>query len=46
MREKYNSVSSTTTEADKIGRFDRYRYIGKTQISAYIPAQADLSVDL
>jgi len=34
MREEYNSVLSTATEADKIGRFGRYRYIGKTQISA------------
>jgi len=32
MREEYNSVLSTPTEADKIGRFRRYRYIGKTQI--------------
>jgi len=32
MREEYNSVLSTTNEADKIGRFGRY--IGKTQISA------------
>jgi len=37
MREEYNSVLSTPTEADKIGR---YRYIGKTQISA------DISFDL
>jgi len=28
--------SSTPTEADKIGRFVRYRYIGKTQIWADI----------
>jgi len=34
MREEYNSVLSTPTEADKIGQFGRYRYIGKTQISA------------
>jgi len=34
MREEYNSVLSTPAEADKIGRFGRYRYIGKTQISA------------
>jgi len=34
MREEYNSVLSTPTEADKIGRFGRYRYIGETQISA------------
>jgi len=32
MREEYNSVLSTPTEANKIGRFGRY--IGKTQISA------------
>jgi len=32
MREEYNSVLSTPTEADKIGRFGRYQYIGKTQI--------------
>jgi len=40
MREEYNSVLSTPIEADNIGRFGRYRYIGKTQISA------DISVDL
>ena len=40
MREEYNSVLSTPIEADNIGRFSRYRYIGKTQISA------DISVDL
>jgi len=40
MREEYNSVLSTPTEADDNGRFGRYRYIGKTQISA------DISVDL
>ena len=34
MREEYDSVLSTPTEADKIGRFGRYRYIGETQISA------------
>jgi len=34
MREECNSVLSTPTEVDNIGRFDRYRYIGKTQISA------------
>jgi len=33
MREEYNSVLSTPTEADEIGRFGRYRYIGKTHIS-------------
>jgi len=40
MREEYISVLSTPIEADNIGRFGRYRYIGKTQISA------DISVDL
>jgi len=40
MRGEYNSVLSTPTEADNIGRFGRYRYLGKTQISA------DISVDL
>jgi len=40
MHEEYNSVLSTPTEADKIGRFGRHQYIGKTKISA------DLSVDL
>jgi len=34
MREEHNSVLSTPTEADKIGCFGRYRYIGETQISA------------
>ena len=34
MREEDNSVLSTPTEADKIGPFGRYRYIGETQISA------------
>jgi len=34
MREEYTSVLSTPAEADKIGRFDRYRYIVKTQNSA------------
>jgi len=38
MREEYNIVLSTTTDADKFGRFGRY--IGKTQILA------DISVDL
>jgi len=32
MREEYNSVLSAPIEADNIGRFGRYRYIGKTQI--------------
>jgi len=34
MREEYNSVLPTPTEADKIGCFGRYRYISKTQILA------------
>jgi len=34
MREEYSSVLSTSTEANNISRFDQYRYIGKTQISA------------
>jgi len=45
MREEYNNVLSTPTEADKIGRFGRYRYIGKTQISAnYIGLSLELSI--
>jgi len=36
MREEYNSTLSTPTKADNISRFGRYRYIGKTQISADI----------
>jgi len=36
MHEEYDSVFSTPTEADKISHFDRYRYFGKTQISADI----------
>ena len=38
MREEYNSVLSTPIEAHNIGRFGRYRYIGKTQMSADISA--------
>jgi len=34
MRKEYNSVLLTPTEADKIGCFGWYRYIGETQISA------------
>jgi len=34
MREEENSVLSTPSEADKIGRFGQYRYIGKTPILA------------
>jgi len=33
MHKEYNSALPTPTEADKIGRFGRHRYIGKTQIS-------------
>jgi len=33
MREEYSSVLSTSTEADKIGRFGRCRYTGKTQLA-------------
>jgi len=40
MHEEYISVLSTLIEADNIGRFGRYQYIGKTQISA------DISFDL
>jgi len=40
MREEYKSVLSTLIQADNISCFSRYRYIGKTQISA------DISVDL
>jgi len=46
MREEYNSVLSTPTEADKIGRFGRYRYIGQTEISVDYIGQADISVYL
>jgi len=42
MREEYNSVLPTPTEADKISRFGRYRYIGKPK---YL-GQADISVYL
>jgi len=45
MREEYNSVS-THTEANKISHFGRYQYIGKTQISANIIGQANISVYL
>jgi len=34
MREEYNSVLSTPTEAHKISRFGRYRYIVKIEILA------------
>jgi len=33
MGEECNSVLLIPTEADKIGRFGRYGYIGETQIS-------------
>ena len=39
MREEHNSLLSTPTEADKIGYYGRYRYIGKTQLSADISAR-------
>jgi len=35
MHEEYNSILTTTAEANKIGWFDRYWYISKTQISAW-----------
>jgi len=42
MIEEYSSVLLTPTEADKIGRFGRYRYLAKAQISTdYI----DLSLE-
>jgi len=31
---EYNSILSTPTEADNIGHFGQYRYIGETQILA------------
>jgi len=34
MHEEYNSVVSIPSEAENISHFGRYRYIGKTQISA------------
>ena len=34
MREEYNSVLSKPTEADNIGHFGCYHYIGETQILA------------
>jgi len=46
MREEYTSVLPIPTEADKIGRFGRYQYIGKTQISADYIGQANISVYL
>jgi len=44
MREECNSILSRPTEADKIGRFGRYRNIDETQISARYIGQADLWV--
>jgi len=46
MREEYNNVLSTPSAAGEIGRFGRYQYIGKTQISADYIGQADISVYL
>jgi len=46
MREEYNSVLSILTEADEIGRFGQYQYIGKTQILARYISQTDISVYL
>jgi len=46
MCEECNSVLLTPTEADKIGHFGQYRYIGKTQISAIYIGQGDISVYL
>jgi len=46
MCEEYNSVLSTPFEADKIGCFGRYRYIGKTLISTQYIGQADILVYL
>jgi len=44
--EEYNSVCSRPTEADKIGPFGQYRYIGKIQILARYIGDADVSVYL
>jgi len=46
MHEEYNSVSSIPTEADNIGHFGQYRYIGETRILARYIGQADTSVYL
>ena len=46
MLEEYNSILSTPTEADNIGHFGQYRYIGETQISARYIRQADIWVYL
>ena len=42
MRDEYNIILSTPIEADNIGRFGQYRYIGKTQISADILAKKNV----
>ena len=39
MRDEYNIILSTPIEADNIGCFVQYQYIGKTQISADILAK-------
>jgi len=44
MCEEYNSVLTTPTEADEIGCFGRYQYIGETQITARYIVQADIPV--
>ena len=36
MCEEYNSVLSTPTEAEKIGRFGRYRYIGLSLVKTIL----------
>jgi len=46
MCEEYNSVFTTPTEADKIGCFGRYRYIGEIQITAIYIGQANVSVNV
>jgi len=47
MREEYMfSVLPTPTDADKMGRFGRYWYIGKTEISADYISPVDTSVYL
>jgi len=35
MHEEYSSVLSTPTEANKIGCFGQYRYVGETQVLAW-----------
>ena len=46
MCEEYTSIVSTPTEANQIGRFDRYQYIGETQILAWYTGQASILVYL